>query len=97
VLRDAGVEAVAFPTTPVTARAVGEDDTVSVAGEPASTFGTYTRYTNLAGVIGTPGISLPVGSHGDGLPIGVELDGLHGHDHVLLRIAEEVESDLGVP
>ena len=97
VLRVAGVEAVAFPTTPVTARAIGEDDTVTVAGEPASTFGTYTRYTNLAGVIGTPGISLPVGSDADGLPIGIEFDGLHGHDQVLLRIAEEVESDLGVP
>lgn len=94
-LRGAGVEAVAFPTTPVTARPVGEDDTVSLAGRPASTFGTYTRYTNLAGVLGTPGISLPAGVDAQGMPIGIELDGLYKHDHALLRLAAEFESVAG--
>ena len=95
-LRAAGVEAVAFPTTPVTARPVGDDETVDLAGGRESTFGTYTRYTNLAGVIGTPGISIPAGADADGLPIGIELDGLHGRDDELLGIAGEVEGVLGV-
>lgn len=94
-LVDAGVEAVAFPTTPVTARPIGEDDTITLVGEQASTFGTYTRHTNLAGVIGTPGISLPAGHDARRLPIGIELDGRRGRDDVLLTLAEGVEVDLG--
>lgn len=97
-LRAAGLDAVAFPTTAVTARTVGEDETIELAGAAASTFGTYTRHTNLAGVIGTPGISLPAGTDSHALPIGIELDGRAGRDGSLLGLAEEVEAVLrGVP
>jgi mandelamide amidase len=84
------VDAIVFPTAPVTARPIGDDDTIELRGERVGTFETYTRFTNLAGVLGLPGISLPSGLDDQGLPIGTELDARPGDDDRLLEIAATI-------
>lgn len=86
-----GVEALIFPTAPLTASRIGEDSTVMLCGEPVSTFGTYIRNSGPAGMAGLPGISLPAGLSAEGLPVGLELDGPAGTDLRLLAISRAVE------
>jgi len=78
-----------FPTTPLTARPIGADETVTLNGEELPTFGTYIRNTDHGSLIGAPGVSLPVGL-ADGLPVGIEIDGLPGRDRALLGVAAGV-------
>ena len=80
-----------FPTAPLTARPVGEDETVELNGERVPTFATYIQNTDPGSNAGIPGISLPVGLSGAGLPIGMEIDGPFGSDERLLAIAAAVE------
>ncbi len=91
----ANVEAVIFPTSPLTARPVGEDETVELNGERVPTFETYIRNTSPGSIAGIPGISLPTGLAGTGLPIGMELEGPGGADVRLLEIAATVEDIIG--
>lgn len=93
-LDQAGVDVVAYPTTPVTARAIGEDETVVIAGEHMGTFDTYTRFQNLGGVLGHPSITLPAGVDAQGLPIGVEIAGRRSADRQLLAIAAALDTAL---
>ena len=86
------LEAVILPTTPMPASPVGQDETVWLLGQSVSTFLTYTRNTTLATVLGTPGISMPMGMTSAGLPMGIELDGARGSDRRLLSIALAIES-----
>ncbi len=92
LLSGAGVAALVFPTAPLPARPIGQDRTTTLAGRVVPTFPTYLRHTNLAGVAGHPGISLPVGHTPEGLPVGLELDGALGADEALLELAEAVEA-----
>ena len=87
-LTAADVTAICFPTSPVVARPIGHDDKVELNGENVDIFPLYTTYENLAGVLGTPGISLPAGMSGAGLPIGIEFDALAGDDDRLLLLTE---------
>ena len=87
-----GVTALVQPTCPVTARPLGEDDTVDLNGRRVPTFETFTRHSDLAGIIGTPGISLPAGRTAEGLPVGLELAAGPGSDAVLLDLAGTVEA-----
>lgn len=89
------VEAIIFPTSPLTARPVGEDETVELNGERVPTFETYIRNTSPGSVAGIPGISLPTGLAGNGLPIGMELEGPGGADVSLLEVAATVEDIIG--
>ncbi len=90
-----GVDAVIFPTTPMTARPVQEDmSTVEYGGEQVPTFPGFIRNTDPASNAGIPGISLPAGTSREGLPIGVELDGPIGSDRRLLAIAAAIEAAL---
>jgi mandelamide amidase len=91
LLTDADVSALVFPTTPLPAAPIGDDETTTLAGEQVPTFATFIRHTNLAGVAGHPGISLPAGHTPEGLPIGIELDGRRGADEQLLDLADAVE------
>ena len=86
--------ALVFPTTPLPASRIGEDDTVMLCGEPVSTFSTYIRNSGPAGMAGLPGISLAAGLTADGLPVGLELDGPAGADLRLLAAALAVEAAL---
>lgn len=97
LLADVDVAALVFPTTPLPAAPIGDDETTELAGHRVPTFATFIRHTNLAGVAGHPGISLPAGHTPAGLPIGIELDGRIDADLQLLAIASAVESLLEVP
>ncbi|MEM6464404.1 MAG: indoleacetamide hydrolase [Pseudomonadota bacterium] len=90
--RDNNISALLFPTAPLPARPLGDDETVELNGERAPTFPTFIRNTDPASNAGIPGISLPAGLSGDGLPVGMELDGPAGSDDMLLAIAEAVEA-----
>jgi len=85
------VAAIIFPTTALTASAIGDDEQVMLCGRPISTFAAFLRNTEPATLAGLPGISLPAGLSPDGLPIGIELDGLPGADRRLLAIAAAIE------
>lgn len=90
------VDAIIFPTTPLTARPLATDmPTVEFGGEQVPAFPTYIRNTDPSSNAGIPGISIPAGISSEGLPIGVELDGPAGSDRKLLAIAAVVEALLG--
>lgn len=79
-----------FPTTPLRARPIGDDETIRLNGVDLPTFPTFIRNTDHGSVMGVPGISLPL--PGEGLPVGLELDGLAGQDRALLGIAARLEA-----
>jgi len=85
--------AIAFPTAPLRARDIGEDETVELNGERVPTFPTYIRNTDLGSNLGVPGISLPC-QNVSGLPVGLEIDGAIGADQALLELASAVEETL---
>lgn len=80
------VDAIIFPTTPLQATKIGEDETVSLNGVAVPTFPTFIRNTDLGSNLGVPGISLP--AYIEGLPIGIEIDGKAGQDEELLAMAK---------
>jgi indoleacetamide hydrolase len=85
-----GLDAIAFPTTPLPARPIGGDETVELNGNQVPTFPTYIRNTDLGSNIGAPGISLPCPVT-SGLPVGIEFDALPGQDRSLLALARAAE------
>ena len=84
------LDAIIFPTTPLTARPIGQDETVEHNGKQEPTFPIFIRNTDLGSNIGAPGISLPMGLT-NGLPAGIELEGEPGSDKRLLDIASACE------
>ena len=89
------VEAVLFPTSPVSARPIGEDETIDLNGERVPTFPTFIRNTDPGSNAGIPGLSIPTGLTSTGLPVGMELDGPAGSDDRLLAVAAAVEEAIG--
>ncbi|MFI7481197.1 amidase family protein [Kocuria sp. M1R5S2] len=87
-----GVTALVQPTAPLTARPLGEDETVELNGRRVPTYETFTRHCDLAGFLGTPGVSIPAGHTAEGLPVGLELGGGPGSDAVVLDLARTVEA-----
>lgn len=86
------LDALIFPTTPLTARPIdGSDETVSLNGRLVPTFPTYIRNTDPGSNAGIPGLSIPLGVSADGLPIGIEIDGPAGSDRHLLSIGAALE------
>ena len=49
---DHRIDAIVFPTTPLTARPIGHDETVDLNGTQVPTFTTYIRNTDLGSNIG---------------------------------------------
>lgn len=92
---DNQVDAMLFPTSPLPARPIGEDETVLLGSERVPTFSTFIRNTDPGSNAGIPGISIPAGLTRSALPVGLELDGPHGSDVRLLAIAQAMESVLG--
>lgn len=92
--RSAGVEALLFPTTPLPASPIGEDETTLLNGRAVSTFHAFIRNCSPASVAGIPGLSLPAGLTANGLPVGLELDGPAGSDRRLLAIGLALEAVL---
>ena len=93
VFEDNALDAIVFPTTPLPARPIGQDETVEINGEQLPTFPTYIRNTDLGSNIGAPGISLPCQQPGS-LPVGIELDARPGQDRALLALARAAERAL---
>jgi Asp-tRNA(Asn)/Glu-tRNA(Gln) amidotransferase A subunit family amidase len=89
-----GVAAMMFPTTPLPAAKVGEDDTVLLNGKAVPTLATYIRNLGPGSAAGIPGLSLPAGMTRAGLPIGIAIDGPQGADQQLLTICLAIESAL---
>ena len=89
-----GVAAMVFPTTPLPAAKVGEDDTVLLNGKAVPTLATYIRNLGPGSAAGIPGLSLPAGMTSAGLPIGIAIDGPQGADQQLLTICLAIESAL---
>jgi mandelamide amidase len=88
-----GVQALVFPTTPLTAAPIGQDNTVLLNGRECPTFPTFIRNTDPGSNAGIPGVTLPAGL-ADGLPVGLALDGPAGSDRSLLALAAAVEAIL---
>lgn len=79
-----------FPTVAITApgiRALEEDD-----GLFAQTNLKALRNTMLGNYLGTPGVSLPIGTDDNGLPIGALISAPFGHDDRVLAAAKQIES-----
>lgn len=90
---DHSLDGIVFPTTPLPATPIGEDDVVILNAETAPLFQSFIRNTSPGSVAGIPGISLPVGLTSDRLPVGMEIDGPLGSDRRLLAIAMAVEKN----
>jgi len=91
------VAAVVFPTTPLPAPLIGEDETVMLNGRAVPTFMTVIRNTDPGSNAGIPGLSVPVGVTSGGLPVGLEFDAPYGGDRGLLALAAAVESVFPAP
>jgi len=83
---DNQLDVIAFPTTLVPARPIGEDKTIELAGSRAPTGATMLHNSGPSSIIGIPGLSVPVGLTGSGLPVGMELEARAGQDEHLLSI-----------
>lgn len=90
--RNQRLDALIFPTTALTARPLGEDETVQLFGERVPTFPIFIRNADGSSIAGLPSISIPLGLTAGGLPVGLELDGPAGDDRRLLRVAASVEA-----
>jgi indoleacetamide hydrolase len=86
------IEAMIFPTTPLPAALIGEDDTVLLNGVQVPTFPTFARNVGPGSVLGLPGICLPIGCSPEGLPLSIALDGPVGQDRRLLAVASVIET-----
>ena len=90
------LDALVFPVSPVTARPIGDDETVEVTGGGrASTIMTLIQNVYPAANAANCGASLPVGLSSDGLPVGMEIDGLPGTDGKIFGIAHTAEALVG--
>jgi indoleacetamide hydrolase len=92
--RDRDVAAMVFPTTPLPAAKIGDDDTVMLNGAPVPTFGTFIRNLTPGSAAGLPGLSLPAGMTKAGLPVGLAIDCPEGGDQNLLAIGAAIEAVL---
>jgi mandelamide amidase len=88
------LDAVVYPTVPLPAPPVGEDDTTELNGRQVPVFLTTIRNTGPGSTAGMPAISLPAGTTTAGLPIGLSLESVPGEDRALLAAAGRVESAL---
>jgi mandelamide amidase len=86
------VEAAIFPTTPLPAAKIGEDETTMLNGAAVPTFFTFIRNTSPGSVAGIPGLSLAAGLTPAGLPVGMELDAPEGTDRRLLALGRAIEA-----
>jgi indoleacetamide hydrolase len=89
------LDAIVFPTVPVTAPLIGQDDTVVCDGVEMPLFPTVSRNTSPGSVAGIPGISLPCGVDAQGIGVGIELDGRAGSDRRVLAIAAQLAPIVG--
>jgi mandelamide amidase len=90
-----GIAALVFPTTPLPAAPVGDDQTTKLNGADVPTFFTFIQNTDPGSNAGIPGLTVPIGRTAAGLPVGLELDGPAGSDRRLLGIGLVLEALFG--
>ena len=93
--RTNGIAALVFPTTPLPAAPVGDDQTTKLNGADVPTFPTFIQNTDPGSNAGIPGLTVPIGRTAAGLPVGLELDGPAGSDRRLLGIGLALEALFG--
>lgn len=84
----ASYDAVALPTTVITAPLREAEDVLATAAR-------LTALTSPFNLTGLPAISLPCGRGSDGLPVGLQLVGRRWHEARLLRVARAYEAARG--
>jgi aspartyl-tRNA(Asn)/glutamyl-tRNA(Gln) amidotransferase subunit A len=89
-LEDAGVDALAVPTTPITAPLIGQE-AIHLGDKDYSTRALLLRPNRPANLAGVPAISIPCGFTPAGLPVGLQLIGAVADEHLLLQIAHTFE------
>lgn len=85
------LDAVAYPTTPVTAPSASEargepDDSIVHLGARVPLGAIVSRNARFAAALGIPALALPAGCCADGLPVGIELAARQGGDEALLAL-----------
>ncbi|OXM52665.1 amidase family protein [Amycolatopsis alba] len=96
LFREGGIDALAFPTTPATARDFTDVESFVHNGRVVATFPTFIRNCQPGSIAGVPGLTVPMGRGGKGLPAGLALDGVVGEDRKLLAIGDSVERVLRI-
>jgi len=89
------IAALAFPTTPLPAAPIGDDEKTKLNGQDVPTFPTFIQNTDPGSNAGIPGMSVPIGRTQGGLPLGLGLDGPAGSDRKLLAIGLALEKLFG--
>jgi mandelamide amidase len=91
-LADHDLDAYVVPTVPMTARPIGDDETVELNGRRVPTFLSFIRNADPSSNAGIPSVSIPIGASNEGLPMGAMLEGATGRDRALLGIAQALAS-----
>jgi mandelamide amidase len=89
------IAALAFPTTPLPAAPIGDDENTKLNGQDVPTFPTFIQNTDPGSNAGIPGLSVPFGRTQAGLPLGLAIDGPAGSDRKLLSIGLALEKLFG--
>jgi len=89
-LLENGVDTLVTPTTPITARHIGEEK-VMIGGKEHSTRALLLRLNRPANLGGVPAISIPCGLTGQGLPVGLQFMAGLTEEPLLLELAARFE------
>jgi aspartyl-tRNA(Asn)/glutamyl-tRNA(Gln) amidotransferase subunit A len=90
VMSDAGVDALAVPTTPIAAPLI-DQESIRIADKDYSTRALLLRPNRPANLAGVPAITVPGGFTPAGLPVGLQFIGAVADEHLLLQIAYAFE------
>lgn len=88
------LDAYIVPTCCMTAKPIGEDETVEHNGRRVPTFLTLIRNCEPSSNAGTPSISIPIGCSPAGLPVGAMIEARAGQDQRLLSIAWSLSREI---
>ena len=83
-----------YPTTTLTARPIGEDETVEINGQQLPTFSSYIRNGDPSSNADIPSLSIPAGLTTAGLPVGLSIDGPVNQDDEILAIGVAIAAIL---
>lgn len=89
------LDALLVPTCCMTARPIGQDQSVELNGAQVPTFMSFIRNADPSSNAGIPSISIPIGLSDAHLPVGAMIEGAAGSDRRLLAIAQVFERICG--
>lgn len=94
-LDDNDLDVVIYPTTILPAAHIGDDETVTINGQPVPTFEAYLHNTHYTPVIGAPTLTLPMGQTREQLPVGgIDIAGRQGDDRRVLAVGHAISQIL---